>query len=182
MPSNQMQAIMECGCCGGIYACCGGIAMPEILYADVVSAPKPEAAVYDCFRAYAVPLNSIGPNLPTYSHQWRGTVTVVDGCGRNRTVIIILSCVAGSEVDIGGGVVRGGFIATVEINALFQIPDRCITNFPELQATSCSPVMIGDDTWGDLGELGLNLGLGLCTWGAEECIECFGGISLRISE
>lgn len=181
MPNGDVIDIRckQCGCEDfGVYACCGGIPLPRTLYADVISPPNGPAPVYDCYNAPNVPLNYRPPSFPTFSHEWVGETTIIDGCGRSHNVIITLTCVAGSEEDDGSGNVRGDFIATIDHQMLDTIPNRCITDFPPLKATSCSPFMVGNDTWGDMGSNGILD----CVFNLSECIECPTGLSLRISE
>jgi hypothetical protein len=180
MPNGDVFLIRckQCACDDGVYACCGGVPLPRTLYADIISPPNGPAPVYECYNALNVPLEYREPNFPTFSHQWVGETVVIDGCGRSHEVIITLTCVGGSEVEDEFGNVRGDFTATIDHQLLDTIPNRCITNFPTLKATSCDPFMIGDDTWGDQGDSGLLD----CIFGIPECIECPTGLSLRITE
>jgi hypothetical protein len=180
MPNGDVFDIRckQCGCDDGVYACCGGIPLPRVLYADVISPPNGPAPVYECYNAPNVPLTYRAPSAPTFSHEWVGTTVITDGCGRSHNATITLTCVAGSEEDDGSGNVRGDFTATIDHELLDTIPDRCITNFPTLKATSCSPFMLGNDTWGDMDQNGILD----CIFGVNECIECPTGLSLRITE
>jgi hypothetical protein len=186
MPNGDLFEIRckQCGCDEGVYACCGGIPLPRILYADIVSAPKPPAAVYECYSAGNVALNYQAPQAPSFEHQWIGTTVFTDGCGNPHDITITLTCVAGSEETDANGNVRGDFIATIELEAPLSIPTACTTTFPPVKATSCSPLMVGDNTWGDLGTNGLNLAFVSCGGfvPSAECIECAYGVSLRVSE
>lgn len=176
---SDVGKFVSAGCkactCGRPAGCCGDIPLPAILYADVTSRPYDEydtAHVHPCFNALSVPLFYI-PHGVQEELIWMGYFNVDNGCGVQR-FRITLYCLGGDTGPYGEGL--GEFRAT--ITAILGISSGEVL-FPSLIVTDCSPFMVGDDSWGVIGGMGLP-GIGGPEFSA--CIECSYGISLRVVE